>query len=70
MPYQYHVHQVVSSFNRLLKKPKDTENVILSEALHRMVYRAKRRISLFQGLETLRFVQGDEWGFFQQAVKA
>ena len=31
--------------------------VILSEALHRMVYRAKRRISVSQ--ETLHFAQGD-----------
>jgi len=40
MLHQYHVYQVVSSYNGLLKKPKDTENVILSVALHRMVYRA------------------------------
>jgi len=36
---------------------KGHRSVILREALHRMVYRAKRRISVSQ--ETLHFAQGD-----------
>jgi len=52
-----------------------TEFVILSEALHRMVFRAKRRISFFQALRPFTSclpqagVQGDRTSLSDQRIK-